>query len=250
MDDLRVERLAAEVTEAVYPRLELKKTVQVEDGTTTHEIQVWIVDGQHIRTFIDEEFTNFGQHGRFPFIPEFEFWLDRENENDESAYFIEHLKVEWASMKAGKPYATAIVEADRAEMKLRRKDGDIKKMIDPKRKLVDPKRCVKKLLKALENGIKVKLVNGKLVRSVLNLDFTQGGHSLVYEFVPEDEVWIDNDIEWQERGFVILHELNELLKMKEGWTYSKAHADSSALEQKCRKNPEELHEALIAVGWD
>lgn len=34
------------------------------------DFQVWIVDGSYIRGHIDEEFTNFGQHYRFPYIPE------------------------------------------------------------------------------------------------------------------------------------------------------------------------------------
>ena len=246
MDDSRLSRIAAAVVEAVYPRLELKKMVKSEAG---QEIQVWVVDGEYIRTYLDIEYTNFGQHGRFPFIPEFEFWLDKEGENDEADFFIAHLKVEWEAMQAGKPYTTAIVEADREEMKLRRKDPDIKKMIDPKRKLVDPKRCKKRLLKALKNGVKVYLVDGKLVRSVLDVDFTAGAHEFVYSWTPPGEVWIDNDIEWQERGYVILHELNERNLMEEGWVYDDAHANSSALELKCRKNPEELQDALIEVGW-
>ena len=246
MDHSRLSRIAAAVVEAVYPRLELKKTVKSEAG---QDIQVWVVDGEYIRTYLDEEYTNFGQHGRFPFIPEFEFWLDKESVDDESDFFIAHLKVEWEAMRAGKPYTTAIVEADREEMRLRRKDPDIKQMIDPKRKLVDPKRCKKRLLKALKSGVKVYLVNGKLVRSVLDIDFVHGAHSYVYSWVPEDEVWIDDDIEWQERGLVILHELNERNLMAQGWIYDKAHENSSALELKCRKNPDEIQDALIEVGW-
>ena len=31
--------------------------------------EVWVVDGAYIRNHIDEEFTNFGQHYSFPYIP-------------------------------------------------------------------------------------------------------------------------------------------------------------------------------------
>jgi hypothetical protein len=34
------------------------------------KLQVWIVDGSYIRGNIDEEFTNFGQHYGFPYVPE------------------------------------------------------------------------------------------------------------------------------------------------------------------------------------
>ena len=33
-------------------------------------ISVWIVDGAYIRTYIDEEFTNFGQHDNFSLYSE------------------------------------------------------------------------------------------------------------------------------------------------------------------------------------
>ncbi|HSA97442.1 MAG TPA: hypothetical protein VLJ16_15430, partial [Acidobacteriota bacterium] len=40
---------------------------------------VWVVSGQYVRENLDEEFTNFGQHFEFRFIPRREFWLDVEN---------------------------------------------------------------------------------------------------------------------------------------------------------------------------
>ena len=81
------------------------------------------------------------------------------------------------------------------------------------------------------------------------MDFTQGGHEYVYEFVPPGDVWIDNDLEWQERGFVILHEIHERNLMEKGMCYDDAHASSSALEQSCRLQIDNLHDALMAEGW-
>jgi hypothetical protein len=249
MDDNRIMRLAESVALAEYPRIEMKTTVSIPISDGVQDIQVWVVDGEYVRTFIDEEFTNFAQHYRFPFIPENEFWLDRETVNDESAYFIGHLIVEWSLMRQGKSYEEAIVEADKAEKVLRRKDNDIVKVIDPRTKLIDPKKFRVKLLKALGNGVKVWLVDGRLVRSILNIDFTQGGHEYVYEYVPENDVWIDNDINWTERGFVILHELHERNRMEEGLDYEEAHAESSALELSCRRQIDDLHDSLMAEGW-
>jgi hypothetical protein len=249
MDNARILRLADSVALVEYPRLELRDTVNVSSNSQDTEIKVWIVDGEYIRTYIDEEWTNFGQHYRFSFIPENEFWLDQEAVNDESHYYIEHLKVEWLMMRNGKSYSEAIVEADRVEKNIRRKDGDIRQVIDPIRKIVDPKLFRTKLIKTLENGVKVWVVNGRLVRSVLNIDFTAGGHEFVYSWVPPMDVWIDNDIAWQERGLVILHELNERKLMEQGWSYFKAHENSSALELRCRKQIDDLQEELGKVGW-
>jgi hypothetical protein len=37
---------------------------------TRGDYQAWIVDGTYIRGHMDEEFTNFGQHYRYPYIPD------------------------------------------------------------------------------------------------------------------------------------------------------------------------------------
>lgn len=249
MVDTRIIRLAESVFTSEYPKVELKKTIGISVDGQDMEIKVWVVDGANVRTFIDEEFTNFGQHYRFSFIPENEFWLDMEHVCDESEYFIEHLRVEWLLMRQGKSYDDAVTEAGKIEKEMRRKHGDIQRVINPVTKLVDPKLFRVKLLKALDNGVKVWMVDGCLVRSVLNIDFVQGGHEYVYSWVPPMDVWVDNDIDWTERGFVILHELHERNKMADGMAYSQAHDESSALELKCRRQVDELQEALMEEGW-
>ena len=71
----------------------------------------------------------------------------------------------------------------------------------------------------LESGLSVWIINGRLVRSGFDDDFTEGGHDYVYEFVPRDEIWIDNDLEEVERPYVLLHELHERnLMAKDGHT--------------------------------
>ena len=242
-------RVASIVEEVVdkYPRLEKINTVKSLDGNS--DIDVWYVDGEYIRNNLNEEFTNFAQHETFNFVPDNEFWIDQESNRDECEFFTEHLRHENKLMKDGMSYYDALDEANKVEMQMRQDRGDLNKMIDPRRKLVDPKRAKIRLLKGLEDGVGVWLVDGRLVRSALNIDFTQGGHEYVYEFVPEGEVWIDNDVAWHERAYVILHELHERNKMIEGWSYNKAHEDSSALELSCRKNPAILHVKLLAEGW-
>jgi hypothetical protein len=74
------------------------------------------------------------------------------------------------------------------------------------------------LQKLTQRGeISIWIVDGRLVRSVFDVDFTEGGHDYVYEFVPQNEVWIDNDLEESERPFVLLHELHERNLMAKGW---------------------------------
>jgi hypothetical protein len=216
---------------------------------TRGDFQVWIVDGAYIRGHIDEEFTNFGQHYRYPYIPQKELWIDQEAQHDERRFFIEHLLVEHRLMAAGKGYAEALVEADRAERKERRRAGDIRRLTQNGQKLPDGHDVHERLWKKLENGVGVWIVNGRMVRSGFDIDFTGGGHDYVYEFVPENEVWIDDAIEEGERGYILVHELHERNLMSGGMPYSRAHGDSSRVEYRCRRHPDELHGAPAAEGW-
>lgn len=213
-------------------------------------LQVWIVDGSYIRGHIDEEFTNFGRHYSFPFIPKNELWIEKETKDDERKFFIDHLLVEHRLMEKGVPYDKALAEADKVERRERRRAGDMRRLTHHGKELPDGKEVHQRLWKKLENGVSVWIINGRLVRSVFDIDFTEGGHNYVYEFVPENEVWIDDAIEEKERGYVLLHELHEHNRMANGWPYNKAHAESSRLEYRCRHHPDELHEALAAEGWE
>ena len=225
------------------------KQPYVKKDETIGDLQVWIVDGIYIRGHMDEEFTNFGQHYRYPYIPKNELWLDQEAEHDERRFFIDHLLVEHRLMAKGMPYAYAIVEADREERKERRRAGDIRKFTRNGKDLPSGKNVHERLWKMLESGISVWIVNGRMVRSVFDIDFTAGGHDYVYEFVPQNEVWIDDAIEEPERGYVLLHELHERNRMSEGLPYNKAHEESSKLEYHYRHHPDELHDALAQEGW-
>jgi hypothetical protein len=213
------------------------------------DLQAWIVDGSYIRGHTDEEFTNFGQHYRYPYIPLNELWIDQEAEHDERSFFIEHLLVEHRLMSEGMPYDQALVEADKAERKERRRAGDLRRLKATGSGLPQGESVHERLWKRLESGLSVWIVNGRLVRSAFDIDFTAGGHDHVYEFVPPNEVWIDDAIQEPERGYVLLHELHERNRMAGGWPYSKAHAESSRLEYRCRHHPDELHDALAAEGW-
>ncbi|MFA5805341.1 MAG: hypothetical protein WC879_11925 [Melioribacteraceae bacterium] len=212
-------------------------------------ISIWIVDGTYVRTHIDEEFTNCGQHYNFKYIPKNEFWLDHEGKADEQKFFIDHLLVEHKLMGKGVSYNEALEQADKVELSERKKSGDVKKLTKGKN-LPDAKKVHIRLWKKLETPVSVWIIDGRLVRSVFDVDFTEGGHDYVYEFVPQNEVWIDNDLEEVERPYVLLHELHERNLMAKGWDYDRAHEDSSKIENHCRHNPNELHIALGKEGWE
>lgn len=206
-------------------------------------IVIWLVDGNLVRRDIEREFTNFGQHFRFKCIPEYEFWIDKEKVVNERRFFIDHLLTEWRLMKAGLSFEEASNAADAKEQAERNKAGDFKKIFSDK----DFNKFHRQFLKKTKSGISIWLVDGRLVRSVLNIEFVQGGHDCVYNFVPKNEVWIDNDLVVGERPFVILHEVYERGLMKNGLTYRQAHRKASRLEWFTRQDPKILEENLAKL---
>jgi hypothetical protein len=206
-------------------------------------ITVWIVDGREVRKSRDEEFTNFGQHFRFRFIPGNEFWIDREFGPGEQQFFIDHLLVEHRLMASGMSYDRALKRADAVERKERRKTELIKEVASLGKPGIVAS-VHKVLLKKYSRQVKVWVVRGELVRGLFFIDFTEGGHDKVYPFVPPNEVWLDDDLSPRERRYVLLHELHERHLMTQGWSYGRAHRDASKVEYRCRSHPADLEAYL------
>jgi hypothetical protein len=217
----------------------VKKLEQLDD------ITVWQVDGQYIRDNLNREFTNFGQHFRFPFIPKHEFWIDHEHGTDETKFFIDHLLVEWQRMNEGVEYDDALGQADAIEQKERNRVDflmQVEKQIDSLIGIVPTEVYDKKLLTA--GDVEVFVVNGRVVRDIYFIDFTEGGHHFVYDFVPLNEVWLDDDLAAKERDYVLLHELHERYLMANGMDYDSAHRSSSLIEYKCRRKKLNLKKCI------
>ena len=191
-----------------------KELVNERDG-----YKIYVVDGNHVRDNIDCEFTNFGQHGRFHFIPRNEIWLDEEHGRGEREPFVAHAIKEAEEMNNGKSYKEAYECGLSEENKYREKT----------------KQNIYKSILTSVGNVKVWLVDGKSVRNYYDKNFVQGGHSKVYSFIPKGEVWIDDDLSEQERKPVIIHELNELGLMRKGIPYIKAHGKSNIKENRFRK---------------
>lgn len=209
---------------------------------------VWIVDGKYIRDNINEEFTNYGQHYLFDFIPKNEFWIDKEGVPGEEKYYIDSMLVMNRLLGKGVSHAEAVRKADAIERRERSKSKLIKEEIKlEKQKDEIINKVHKKLLRKFSNKkIKVWIVDGELVRDLFFIDFTEGGHNKIYPFIPFEEVWIDNDVENKEIKFVLLHEVHERNLMAKGMDYDSAHKSSSEIEYSCRRNPKELDDKLKA----
>lgn len=89
---------------------------------------------------------------------------------------------------------------------------------------------------ACPHGLHIVLVDGTHVRNKYDSDFSQGGNGFAYDFVPEDEIWIDAaipEVEWPLIGF---HECRESELMRRGLSYSMAHDQAKLREDKIRRS--------------
>lgn len=194
------------------PRLKLYKQV---DG-----FKVYIVDGAVIRKNIEPDFTNFGQHYRFNFIPVNEFWVDRSKGHDEYEFYIQNMLIENDLMEKGYSYDNAHKLSCEKESELRKSQ---------------PKKDIKVGVLKKIGDVTVYLVDGEQVRNRYNVDFTQGGHDAVYSWIPQSEVWIDNDVPVEERDEIVLHECYERDKMESGRRYIPTHKEALKIENEYRK---------------
>ena len=204
----------------VFPALSIFNVMKKELVNERDGYKVYIVDGNYVRDNVDVEFTNFGQHFRFRFIPRWEIWLDKDHGRGEREPFEVHAIKEANEMSQGVDYSKAYEDGLKAENECR---------------LTNDKRPVHKRIIHQYGDVTVWLVDGKVVRDKYDKGFTEGGHWKVYKYVPEGEVWIDDQLSDQERKPVLLHEMNELGLMRQGMPYLKAHKRSSIREGKFRK---------------
>ncbi len=88
------------------------------------------------------------------------------------------------------------------------------------------------------SGVKICTINGDYVRTEQkHIEFTMGGHHYVYEYIPEDEIWIDENLSGKPNDFeaTILHENTERNLMKEaGLSYDDAHEIANVVETRYR----------------
>lgn len=125
-------------------------------------------------------------------------------------------------------------------------DSDIKPIIDQTLwQIID------KLLPTTYNELPFKagkienltiwLVDGDQVRHKYYMDFSYGGHDLVYgknnteykelDFIPPNQIWLDGHLDKQDLKFTLYHEIIERRLMQQGMRYNGAHAVANLSEK-------------------
>jgi len=98
--------------------------------------------------------------------------------------------------------------------------------------------------KVRDEEVLIYSVNGTYVRDNYSIAFTMGGHHYVsdeYEYIPDGEIWIDQDLNEKDKEATIVHELTEyeLMKYKD-MSYEKAHDIANEEEKEVREEATEL----------
>jgi len=214
--------------------------------------KVYQVDGAGIRKNKDEEFTNFGSHSDYEWIPEKELWLDKGVHPAEAHIFIDRM-IKQDKLQAGGMSLDKVRKAgDRYEESERSKIFGGFGSPEREEHSGDPR--VREIPLRWPEGtsapIKFYIVDGEKIRNgrgTQHEDFTEGGNGGAYKWVPRDEVWIEDTVQPGEVGYVALHELHERrLMLGAGWDYLKAHRSSSMIEHVAREHPPLLPHLLRA----
>jgi hypothetical protein len=204
--------------------------------------EVWLVDGVIIRNELNDSFTEYGYRARFAFIPSDEIWIEKDTNENEWKYFLENVDFEMKGLAEGKTLDEVAEKADKFEQKSRRSSPEMRKIIEShhERKEALEKIHKRKFDEYCNDHITVWLINGEFVRTLYFSEYAYGGHDLVYDFVPKNEIWIEDVLEEQERKIILLHELHERFLMSQGKNYLRAHHGAIIVEAYHRAHPEEL----------
>lgn len=227
-------------------KLSKNKKPYIKKICNISEIEVWLVDGEYVRKNICEDFVNFDHHYHLPCIPKNEFWIAKEAKHNEIRFYIDRMLVEHRMMASGSSYEEANRKAEIIERGERSKSKKMKDLGNKKmhrKEVLD--RVHKKLLKSYGRKVSIWVVNGELVRDFFYIDFAGGGHDKVFRFIPDGEIWLDDDISTKERKFILLHELHERSLMANGMDYPHAHRNATKSEDFFRHHPKDIDKAIM-----
>lgn len=206
---------------------------------------MWLVNGAEVRKELDENFVEYDYHGHFRFIPEKEFWIDDEMSEKEYPLYIKRLLKEVSYIKEGMSVAEAAHKADSFEENIRQNGIRMQKILASQNQEMLRRVLKKEKLEEYSGTVSVWLVDGSLVRSVYMLGFAEGGHGIVYSWIPKNEIWLEQSLKPEERAFIVLHELHErYLMLSKKMSYADAHHGATIVEDHYREHRKGLEERI------
>ena len=210
---------------------------------------VFLVNGEEVRdsSSAGEEFGGSGDHIFYPkVIPDNEIWIEDDISEKErpvliaaELYFLRHMD---HGMSKDAAYDRMLAK----EKDYRDSVKQSKKNPSKTDKKAHPKVYAKRYGKI--DGLDVWLVNGDEVRNRYKTDFIEGGHGLVYSWVPNNEIWLELGMHQDEYPYVLLHEYVERVLMKtREMKYDEAHRIAAKVEFAMRKKGEFTKAKILAM---
>lgn len=179
--------------------------------------KIRVVDGFALRQYfpdldiIEEYEPRLQRRGSapHPYIPKDEIWIDR--------HYVKEL-----------PFLRRVL---RAERRLASQGGE-KTRAWLKANLTERGRVPSFIVRSEKSGpLTLRYVRGDVVRRHIDPWFIFGGHDLVYDYVPKNEVWLDVCQDPREMPNTLFHELHERRSMAGGMAYDEAHALATEAER-------------------
>ena len=189
------------------------------------QLTVWEVNDKLIRDVLDIEFSNGAYHESRIYVPKDEIWIGRDaaRSGDQKFWAYRQLSERFYRVEKGRSEDEAFDAAKKAEEEARgKKEGT------PPRFLLDRLNAI--------NGFEIWLVSGKAIRDWKYVDFTEGGNGFRYDWIPKNQIYIDDAIVPEEYQPTIIHEVAESLWMRDqGWAYEPAHEQANIAEKRFRQ---------------
>jgi hypothetical protein len=83
----------------------------------------------------------------------------------------------------------------------------------------------------------IKVVDDNFTKTHFDPNFVEGANSKAKKYVPDFEIWISSAIKPEFRGYIILHEIIEDMRMRyKGESYLQAHNEANKMETEVREN--------------
>jgi hypothetical protein len=201
-------------------------------------LEIYIVDGELVRREIYPDFIFGGNEQRYPFVPHNEIWIDNSIPNREYTTTLKHEINEMTLMRERQwTYIQAHDSSLMLEVLLR--NGFREESLAHEKSLpeVSPTDTDSlKQIKSLPDKIKLKdiyierreskgnpysiwLVDGDKVRREIYPDFGFDGDANDYNFIPENEIWIDGNVSCEEYIYLLTEEKSSIELLNAGEDY-------------------------------
>lgn len=205
---------------------------QIKKLGTISGVDIYVVDATKIRKTVNIDFTNWGSNEFQEYVPKNQIWIDSVINADEIQFFVQHALNVKKDMASGSSLENASINANKKEIiqrnRLYKPNGEVK---------------LKPLLQA--SKLKVFSVDGFAVRNNYDIEYAMGGHDLIYSYIPQNEIWLEDTYkDADEWPFIFLHELFERNHMQDHEQYTLAHSEANQVELDARLNPRKLKQLI------